>query len=96
MHHHDPFSEGDKIVTQLSHDPAQRAPRIALPCFESPSETIGPMKLGRFSKLLFAGVLAIQAASTADWKQGKLLDISMSSTPLRNGKPAPQKMHTYS
>jgi hypothetical protein len=59
-------------------------------------DTIGAMKLARFSKLLLGAILAIQAASTADWKEGKLLDISMSSTPLRNGKPAPQKVYTYS
>jgi hypothetical protein len=54
------------------------------------------MKLGPLSRLLLGCALAIQAALTADWKQGKLLDISMSSNPLRNGKPAPQKVYTYS
>lgn len=54
------------------------------------------MNLGRLSGLLVIGTLAVQAASAADWKQGKLVDISMSTTPLRNGKPAPQKIYTYS
>jgi hypothetical protein len=54
------------------------------------------MNLGRLSGLLIIGTLAVHAASAADWKQGKLVDLSMSMTPLRNGKPAPRKIYTYS
>jgi hypothetical protein len=49
------------------------------------------MNLGPLSELLVIGTLAIQASSAADWKQGKLVDLSMSMTPLRNGRPAPRK-----
>ena len=54
------------------------------------------MKLGPLPALLVSSTLAMQAASGADWKQGKLVDISMSMTPLPNGKPAPRKIYTYS
>jgi hypothetical protein len=54
------------------------------------------MKLGLLPQLLVPVTLAIQATSAADWKQGKLVDISISMTPLPSGKPAPRKIYTYS
>jgi hypothetical protein len=35
-------------------------------------------------------------ASPADWKDGKLVDLAVSMTPLPSGKPAPRKVYTYS
>jgi hypothetical protein len=46
---------------------------------------------------LLAGMLnVVYAASSSEWKQGKLLDVTINMTPLPNGKPAPRKVYTYS
>jgi hypothetical protein len=45
---------------------------------------------------LACAALTIQAASPTDWKQGKLLDLAVSMTPLPNGKPASRKVYAYS
>jgi hypothetical protein len=46
--------------------------------------------------LLAYSVLTIHAASPAEWKQGKLVDLAVSMAPLPNGNPAPRKVYAYS
>jgi hypothetical protein len=51
----------------------------------------------RFSSLaLIAGFLCGSAAYSADWRQGTLVNMNVSTAQQKNGKPAPDKIFTYS
>ncbi len=51
----------------------------------------------RFSYLaLVAGLLYGSAAFSAGWRQGTLVNMNVSTAQQKNGKPAPDKIFTYS
>jgi hypothetical protein len=50
----------------------------------------------RFSFLALAGLLSALAAFSADWRQGTLVNMNVSTAQQKNGKPAPDKVFTYS
>jgi hypothetical protein len=51
----------------------------------------------RFSYLaLLVGLLCAPAAFSADWRQGTLVNMNVSTAQQKNGKPAPDKVFTYS
>jgi hypothetical protein len=45
---------------------------------------------------LAAGLFSAPAAFSADWKQGTLLNMNVNTAQEKNGKPAPNKVFTYS